>query len=119
VGTELEVLKIAQGVKANAMIMITLSESAMDRWLFNDLVKLTRKDVACTTTEEVKEIWNLLRAEGDKLRAEGDKLWAEGDKLWAEAILEVHGNIKLEWKNYDSKKDDFERHLETGEVFKP
>jgi hypothetical protein len=45
-----------------------------------------------------------LRAEGDKLRAEGAKLWAEGDKLraegdklWAEAILEVYGNIALEW----------------------
>jgi len=39
-------------------------------------------------------IWGIRR----KLRAEGSKLWAEGDKLWAEAILEVHGNIKLERK---------------------
>ena len=67
-----------------------------------------------------------LRAEGDKLRAEGSKLWAEGDKLraegsklWAEAILETYGNIKLEWKNWDSKKEDYECHLETGEIFKP
>ncbi len=74
-------------------------------------------------------IWRIrikLRADGDKLRADGDKLWADGaklradgDKLWAEAILEVHGNIKLEWKNYNSDKQDYECHLETGEVFKP
>ena len=38
-----------------------------------------------------------LRAEVAKLWAEGDKLQAEGDKLWAEAILEVYGNIALEW----------------------
>ena len=60
-----------------------------------------------------------LYAEGNKLRAEGDKLWAEGDKLWAEAIIEAYGNIKLEWKNYDSNKKDYECHLETGEIFKP
>ena len=66
-----------------------------------------------------------LRAEGDKLRAEGDKLWAEGDKfraegdkLWAEAILEVYGNIKIEWKNWDSKKQEYECHLENGEIFR-
>ena len=53
-----------------------------------------------------------LYAEGDKLRAEGLKLYAEGDRLWAEAILEVHGNIKMEWMpNGDCE-------LETGEVFK-
>ena len=56
-----------------------------------------------------------LYAEGDKLRAEGDKLRAEGDKLWAEAILEIKGNIKLEWKYV---KNEYECHLETGEVFK-
>ena len=67
-----------------------------------------------------------LRAEDDKLWAEGDKLWAEGDKLraegdrlWAEGILEVYGNIKLKWKNYNSEKQDYECHLETGEIFKP
>jgi len=74
-------------------------------------------------------VWNLriklraegfkLRAEGDKLRAEGDKLWAEGDKLWVEAIIEVYGNIKLKWNNYSSEKNDYECHLETGEIFKP
>ena len=60
-----------------------------------------------------------LRAEGDKLWTEGDKLWTEGDKLWAEAILEVYGNIKLEWKNWSLEKKSYECHLETGEVFKP
>ena len=60
-----------------------------------------------------------LCAEGNKLCAEGDKLRAEGNKLWAEAIIEVHGNIKLEWENWDSNKNDHECHLETGEVFKP
>ena len=27
------------------------------------------------------------------------KLCAEGDKLWAEAVIEVHGNITMEWKS--------------------
>ena len=40
---------------------------------------------------------NKLLAEGDKLRAEGNKLRAEGNKLWEEAILEVYGDIKLQW----------------------
>mgnify|MGYP001608698108 CR=1 FL=1 len=62
---------------------------------------------------------NKLYAEGDKLNAEGDKLYAEGDKLWAEAILELYGNIKLEWKNWDAEKKSYECHLENGEVFKP
>ena len=57
-----------------------------------------------------------LRAEGAKLKAEGDKLWAEGDKLWAEAIIEIKGNIKLEWKYVNN---NYECHLETGEVFRP
>ena len=60
-----------------------------------------------------------LRAEGCKLQAEGYKLQAEGDKLWAEAILRIHGNIKLEWKNYNKEKEDYECHLETGEIFYP
>ena len=74
-----------------------------------------------------------LRTEGDKLRTEGEKLWAEAEKLWAETdtlyaeadrlwtetIREIYGNIKIEWKNYNSKKHDYECHLETGKVFKP
>ena len=56
-----------------------------------------------------------LYAEGDKLYAEGSKLRAEGDKLYAEAILEIFGNIKLEWKwrtaGHDCK-------LENGEIYK-
>ena len=58
-------------------------------------------------------------AEASKLYAEADKLWAEGDRIWAEAILEVYGNIKIEWTNYNSEKQDYECHLETGEIFKP
>ena len=54
-----------------------------------------------------------------KLCAEGNKLWAESNRIWAEGILAVYGNITLEWKNYSSKKNDSECHLETGEVFKP
>ena len=57
-----------------------------------------------------------LYAEGNKLRAEGSKRYAEGDKLWAEAILEAHGNIKMEWV-YQAEFKDSECHLETGEVF--
>jgi cell division protein FtsB len=70
---------------------------------------------------EGNKLWaegNKLWAEGDKLRAEGDKLRAEGNKLWAEGILEAYGNIKLGWK-YVSEKEDYECHLENGEVFKP
>ena len=65
--------------------------------------------------EEADKLW----AEGNKLRAEADKRWAEGNKLWVEAILEVYGNIKMEWKNYNPEKQDHECHLETGEIFKP
>ena len=66
-------------------------------------------------------IWKIsvkLWAEGVKLWAEGNKLKAEGDKLWAEAILEVYGNIKLEWK-YVPGKENYACKLETGEVFCP
>ena len=56
-----------------------------------------------------------LWAEGDKLYAEGDKLYAEGDKLWAEAILEIYGNITIEWiwngRNNNCK-------LENGDLYK-
>ena len=45
-----------------------------------------------------------LRAEGDKLWAESDKLRAEGGKLraegniaWLTAVIEVHGNVPVEW----------------------
>ena len=73
-------------------------------------------------------IWKIrlqLRAEGAKLRAESDKLWAEshklrakGDKLWAEAIIEMYGDIKIKWVNYNSKTQDYDCELETGEIFK-
>ena len=59
-------------------------------------------------------IWKIrlkLWAEGDKLWAEGNKLWAEGNKIWAEAILEVYGNIKIEWR------EEHECHLENGEIY--
>ncbi len=46
-----------------------------------------------------------LRAEGAKLWAEGAKLWAEGAKLWAEKIIEVCGNIKLEWRFRENDYD--------------
>ena len=46
-----------------------------------------------------------LMAEVDKLMAEGAKLWAEGDKLWTDAILEIYGNITLEWKFKDGDYD--------------
>ena len=48
----------------------------------------------------LKFAWGIrykLRAEGDKLWAEGDKLRAEGSKLWAEAVIEVYGNVEIEW----------------------
>ena len=53
------------------------------------------------------------------LWAEGDKLWAEGDRLWAEAVIAVHGNIKMEWKNWHEDARSYECHLEGGEVFIP
>ena len=67
---------------------------------------------------KLQKQWNdrlKLWAEGDKLRAEGAKLWAEGSKLWADAILEVYGNIKLEWKFRDI---DFDCELENGEIYR-
>lgn len=62
---------------------------------------------------------NKLRSESQKLWAESDKLWAEADILWADAVLEVYGNIRMEWKNLSKEKQSYECHLETGEVFKP
>ena len=41
--------------------------------------------------------------------------WEKRLKLRAEAILEIKGNIKLEWKFVNN---DYVRHLEPGEVFK-
>jgi len=70
----------------------------------------------------LKFVWNTrckFRDKGAKLWEEGDKLWIAGDKLWTEAILEVHGNIKMDWKNYSEEKKSYECHLETGEIFKP
>ena len=69
----------------------------------------------------LKFIWEIrlqLWAEGDKLRAEGNKLRAEGNKLWAEVILEVYGNIKLEWI-WRVEKENYACKLETGEIFEP
>ena len=70
-------------------------------------------------TAETKKILQFNWGLRVQLRAEGDKLRAEGNKLWAETILEFCGNIKLEWKNYNDEKKDYECHLENGEVFKP
>jgi hypothetical protein len=70
---------------------------------------------------EGNKLWaegNKLWAEGAKLRAEGAKLRAEGDKLWAEAVIEIKGNILIEWE-YISEKSDYRCKLETGEVFEP
>jgi hypothetical protein len=58
-----------------------------------------------------------LWAEGAKLWAEGAKLWAEGDKLWAEAILEVHGNITIEW--IYRTNNQYACKLATGKIFEP
>ena len=49
-----------------------------------------------------------------KLWAEGAKLRAEGDKLWADAILEIYGDITLEWKFKDG---DYDCILENGEHY--
>jgi hypothetical protein len=49
---------------------------------------------------EGNKLWDegdKLRAEGNKLRAEGDKLWAEGRIQLASTILDVLGNVKMEW----------------------
>ena len=56
-----------------------------------------------------------LYAEGNKLHAEGDKLYAEGRKLWACAILEIFGNITLEWLYRDGGMDCL---LGNGELYK-
>lgn len=42
---------------------------------------------------EGSKLW----AEGSKLLAEGAKLRAEGDCQWAQAILDVLGDVPVEW----------------------
>lgn len=42
---------------------------------------------------------HVLKALGSKLWAAGDKLRAEGNKLWAAGVLEVYGNVTIEWKS--------------------
>ena len=79
------------------------------------------------TWKERNKLWaegDKLWAEGYKLRAEGYKLWAESDKLRAEgdimflaAVVEVYGNIPLEWKNWNDKHKSHECHLSNGEVY--
>ena len=64
---------------------------------------------------ELRKVWQ----ERLKLRAEGDKLRAEGSLIWANAVLAVFGNIKIEWKNWDSKKCSYECYLDNGLTFKP
>jgi len=51
-----------------------------------------------------------LCAEGHKLQAEGRKLHAEGRKIFINKVIEVHGNIKIEWKG-----DSY--HLDNGEMY--
>ena len=58
-----------------------------------------------------------LMAEGDKLRAESNKLRAEGEILFLAAVLEVYGNIPLEWKKWNRKNASYECHLSNGEVY--
>lgn len=55
-----------------------------------------------------------LRAEARKLRAEGDKLWAEGNIAWFTAVIEVHGDIEIEWL-----PGDCSFRLGNGEVYGP
>jgi len=62
---------------------------------------------------------NKLKAEIAKLWAEGSKLHTEADIFWLDAVLKVYGNIGMKWKNFSVKKQDYECHLENGEVFKP
>ena len=56
-------------------------------------------DKLCAEGNKLRAEGNKLWAEGYKLYAEGNKLYAEGYKLWAEAVIEVHGNITMEWKS--------------------
>ena len=53
----------------------------------------------------------------DILWARGDILWVRGSKLWVEAILNIYGNIIIEWKNWNKKHQSYECHLENGEVY--
>lgn len=73
------------------------------------------KKVSKASHRKLEAAWKR-RAE---LYAEARILRAEGDRLWAQAILAEHGNVKIEWKNWNSAKRSYECHLETGEVFKP
>ena len=57
----------------------------------------------------------------DKLWAEGDKLRAEGDKLWACKIIELIGNVTVQWTYVKTVEyNDFYRcELGNGMTFEP
>lgn len=54
----------------------------------------------------------------NEVRNEGQKLQREADTLWQETVTKSGRGI-MQWKNYDAKKNDWECHLSTGEIFKP
>jgi len=57
-----------------------------------------------TTEVDIKAELTIAWSIRDKLRAEGAKLRAEGDKLWAEKIIELCGNITVEWNYINDEK---------------
>ena len=80
--------------------------------------KLWKGDEFCVEGSKLQAEGDEFCAEGDRLCAKSNKLCAEGDRLWIKAILEVYGNIKLEWI-WRVEKENYACKLETGEIFEP
>ena len=88
-------------------------------------MKLTALKIAWKKRVALWAKSDALMAKGNALWAKSDALWAKSytlraksDTLWAKAIIEIKGNIKIEWK-WIPAKNDYSCTLETGEVFEP
>ena len=87
------------------------------RRLGTEAAKLTREGNKFELKN--KAIGSKLRAAGSWLYEAGSKLMAEGEHLWAVTLTWHREGVKIEWKKWSAKKQAYECHLGTGEVFKP
>lgn len=62
---------------------------------------------------------NIFFAKANEFWRQGCEFWITGDRLWARAILREYGRtIKVEWKNYNKEKRDYECYL-NEQIFIP